>query len=90
MRNKHRFILIQIRNVGEVVRSNMFNISSIFFTDRSKLVLYFWNNFICISCLFACHAVFSVPCSHVDTCRERADLLALLYVMFLLRSHIVS
>ena len=28
-----------------------------------------------------CHAVFSVPCSLVVTCWERADLLALLYVL---------
>ena len=29
-----------------------------------------------------CHAVMSVPCSLVVTCWERANLLALLYVMF--------
>ena len=29
-----------------------------------------------------CHAVLSVHCSLVVTCRERANLLALLYVMF--------
>ena len=29
-----------------------------------------------------CHAVLSVPCSLVVTCWERADLLALLYMMF--------
>ena len=29
-----------------------------------------------------CHAVFSVPCSIVVTYREKADRLALLYVMF--------
>ena len=29
-----------------------------------------------------CQAVLSVPCSLVVTCWERADLLALLYVMF--------
>ena len=28
-----------------------------------------------------CHAVLSVPCSLVPTCWERADFLALLYVM---------
>ena len=28
-----------------------------------------------------CHAVLSVPCSLVVTCWEKADLLALLYVM---------
>ena len=46
------------------------------------LTYYFllWNIFvICVSC----HTVLSVPCSSVVTCRKRADLLALLYVMFL-------
>ena len=40
-----------------------------------------------------CHAVLSVPCSLVITCWERADLLALLCVMFsyvLSLSHTVS
>ena len=34
---------------------------------------------ICVSC----HTVLSVPCNHVFTCWERADLLTLLYVIFL-------
>ena len=34
-----------------------------------------------------CHAVFSVHCSLVVTCWERASLLALLYVMFLMFCH---
>ena len=39
---------------------------------------------LCYLCLvFVCHTVLSVPCSLVVTCWERADLLALLYVMFL-------
>ena len=29
-----------------------------------------------------CCAVVSVPCSHVVTCRERADLLAVAFVVF--------
>ena len=32
--------------------------------------------------LFVCHAVLSVPYSHVDTSLEKADLLVLVYVMF--------
>ena len=32
--------------------------------------------------LHVCEAVFSVPCSLVVTCWERADIFALLYVMF--------
>ena len=34
-----------------------------------------------VICVCVCHIVFSVPCSLVATCWERADLLAL-YVMF--------
>ena len=37
----------------------------------------------CYLCfLFVCHPVLSVTCSLVVTCWERADLMALLYVMF--------
>ena len=32
--------------------------------------------------VYLCHTVLSVPCSHVVTCWERADLLALLFVVF--------
>ena len=32
--------------------------------------------------MFVCHTVLSVPCSLVVNCWERADLFALLYVMF--------
>ena len=31
---------------------------------------------------YACHAVLSVPCSHVVTCWERAVILALVFVIF--------
>ena len=48
----------------------------------------------CYLCfMFVCHTVLSVSCSLVVTCKERAGLLALLYVMFscvLLLSHMVS
>ena len=36
----------------------------------------------CYLCVHVCLAVLSVPCSLVVTCCERADLLALLYVIF--------
>ena len=37
----------------------------------------------CYLCFrFVCHTVFTFPCSLVVTCWERADLLALLCVMF--------
>ena len=51
------------------------------FTDRPNAVLLLWILFvICASCFR--HAALSVPCSVVVTCWERADLLALLYLMF--------
>ena len=57
----------------------MFKPSSNFLTGRSKAVLLLWILFIiCVSC----HTVLSAPCSLVVTCWERADLLALLYVIF--------
>ena len=57
----------------------MFKPSSSFLTDHSNVVLLLWILFvICVSY----HTVLSVPYSLVVTCWERADLLALLYVMF--------
>ena len=48
-------------------------------TDRSKAMLLLWIIFVvCVSC----HTVLFVPCSLVVTFQERADLLALLYVIF--------
>ena len=58
-------------------------------TDRSKAVLLLWILFgICL-----CHTAMSVSCSLMVTHWERADLLALLCVMFpcvLSLSHTVS
>ena len=57
----------------------MFKPFSYFLTDRSKVVLFYVSYFvICVSC----NTVLSVLCSRVITRLERADLLALLYVMF--------
>ena len=53
----------------------------VFFTNRSKAVLLLWIIFVnCVLCV--CRTVLSVPCSLLVTYWERADLLALLYVMF--------
>ena len=58
----------------------MFKPYSNFFTGCSKAVLLLWISFVICVCL--CHTVLSVSCSLVVTCWERADLLALLYVIF--------
>ena len=56
----------------------MFKPYSNFPTDSFKGVLS-WILLLCS--IFVRHTVSSVPCGLVITCRERADLLALLYVM---------
>ena len=40
------------------------------------------DHFCYLCCVFVCHAVLSIPCNPVVTCWERANLLALLNVMF--------
>ena len=54
--------------------------SSNFLTDRSKTVLLLWIFLVICVCL--CHNAMSVSCRLEVICGERADLLALLYVMF--------
>ena len=50
--------------------------------DHTHLLFLLWNIFvICVSC----HTVLSIPCSTVVACRKKADLLALLYVIFFVR-----
>ena len=79
MRTKHLSVLTHIRNKGEVSTVKHVKPSSNFLSDRSNSVLPLWILFvICISG----HTVLSVPCSLVVTCLKRADLMALLYVMF--------
>ena len=58
---------------------NRFKPSSEYFTDRSKAVLLLWIVMLHVG---VCWAVVSVPCSLVVTCWERADLLAVVYVVF--------
>ena len=61
----------------------MFKPSSNFLTDRFKAVLLLWILLLFVLlCLCLCHTVLSVSCSIGVACWERADLLALLYVMF--------
>ena len=62
-------------------------------TDRSKGVLLLWILFVIMFHVCLYFTVLSVPCSLVVTFWERAELLALLCVMFLcvfLLSHIES
>ena len=61
------------------------NLGSSIFTDSSKVVLLLWIYFVICVCL--CHTVMSVSCNLVVTCRESADLLALLCVIFLVFCH---
>ena len=63
-----------------LVPLNMFKPSSNYFTDRLKAVLLLWILF--VICVSLSYTVLSVPCSLVITCWERADLLALLCVIF--------
>ena len=68
-------VLVRVR----LVQSNIIKPSSYFLNDRCKVVILLLIFFvICVSC----HTVLSFPCSLVITCWERADLLALLHVMF--------
>ena len=50
-----------------------------FLTGRSKAMLLLWIFFV----ICFCHTAVSVSCSLNDTCLERTDVLAFLYVMFL-------
>ena len=65
-----------------LVPLSMFKPSSIF-ADRSKAFfvdLFCYNVVMFNVCL--CYAVLSVPCSFLVTCLETAELLPLLYVVF--------
>ena len=88
--NQTSICLNRFRNKGGIGTVKQFKFSSIF-SDRSKAVLLLWILFvICVSCL---SVIQSVHCSFVVTCWERADLLALFYLMFscvLSLSHMVS
>ena len=53
----------------------------VFFNDRSKAGLLLWILF--VNCAILCYTVLFVPCSRAITCWERADLLTVLCVMFL-------
>ena len=59
-----------------------------YFTDRSKAVLLLWIICVLVSCVS--HAFASVNVCLVVTCWERAGLLLVMFIVFLLLSHVVS
>ena len=78
MRTKHLCVLIHFRIKGEVG-----TVKHILVLQYFALIILLWILFLLFMlrvCL--CYAVLSVLCSLVITFRERADLMALLYVMF--------
>ena len=72
---------LHIRNKGESGTVKHVLAPSNYLTDRQGSAS-FENLFLFMFCV--CHTVFTVHCSLVVTCCERADLLTLLYVVFLL------
>ena len=93
MRTKHLCALIHIRIKGRLATLIMSPpVKKI--TDRSKAVFLLWIIFIIyVSPLSVLFIYLSDPCSLLTACWERADLLALLCVMFpcvLPLSHMVS
>ena len=70
-------------NCGEVGTAKHVLVLQYCFTGTS-----FMDNFLYLCFVFVCYTVLSVDCSLVVTCWERADLLALLFVMFSYFCHI--
>ena len=64
-----------------LTKLNMFKPSSVY-TDRSKAVLLLWIFLLFMFHVYLYYTVLCVPCSLVITCWERADLSAILCVMF--------
>ena len=61
----------------------MFKPYSNLLTDHFNAVLLLWTKSLFVFRVCLCHdTVFSIPCSLVVTCLERADLMVLLCVMF--------
>ena len=76
MRTKHLFVLILIRNKGEVGSIKQYKIFYSQFQGGASFVGPYCYLF------HVCHAFLFVHCSLVVSCWELADLLALLYVIF--------
>ena len=60
--------------------SNMFKLSSKYGTELKQAVLL--RGPFLLFVFHVCHTVLSVPCNLVVTCRERAGLMSLLFVIF--------
>ena len=86
------FVYYESWSTSELIRVslvplNIFKHSSNLFTGRSKAVLLLWILFVnYVSFFCPCYVFLYVSCSFVITCWERVDLLALLYVMYVLLS----
>ena len=83
MQNKNLFVLIEIRNKGEVGAVNMFKPSSIFSLTIPRQC-FFCESFMLLV-FHACHAVLSVPCSLMATW-SLGPLLCDIFLEFLLLS----
>ena len=82
MSTKYLCVLIHTRIKGEVGTMRHVKPSGNFLTDHSKATLPLWIFFvICVLCLSLPYCIICFW-SVLVTCLERADLLALLYVMY--------
>ena len=75
-----RFIPFAISCATKWIQVSAVNSGKSIFTDRSKVVLLFGS--LLLFTHRVCHVFLSVHCSLVVTCLKRADLSALLYMMF--------
>ena len=82
MRTKHLFVLINIRNKGEVDTVKHVKTLQYVILMMVPMLCSFCGSFLLFMFDVVYHTVMSVPCSLVVTCWERADLLALLYVTY--------
>ena len=80
MQTKHPCVLIHICTNGDVVAVKLVYTLKVFVLTVIKWC-FFCGSFL-LFMFFVCHALLSVHCSLVVTCWERADHMALLYVMF--------
>ena len=93
MQTKHLFVLIHIRNKGEVDTIKMFELSSSFTTDRSRQCLLCGSFLLYVLHVCFCHTVLcSVqPCGHLlGKALPLGSLVCDVSCVFLSLSHMVS